>query len=247
MSDRGAAPNKVPSKLASNVPNKAPSKPAEREPVHRHRGTLLIVSGPSGTGKGTLIANLPTAGVPDIAFSVSHTTRTPRAGEIEGDHYHFVSVDTFKRMIEAGDFLEWAEVYGNYYGTSRQAVASLIDAGRDVVLDIDVQGAAQVRALFPEAVSVLVVPPSYDELYQRLHGRGLDDPQVIARRLAAAPLEIGRYEEYDHVILNDHVETASGLLAAILLARRSRLDRMHARVREVLNAFPDDDSPPQNS
>ncbi len=223
------------------------SDPVAHEPAHRPRGTLLIVSGPSGAGKGTLINKLPEAGVPDIAFSVSHTTRAARAGEVEGDHYHFVSVDSFKQMIEAGEFLEWAEVYGNFYGTSRQAVASLLDAGRDVVLDIDVQGAAQVRALFPEAVSVLVVPPSYDELCQRLHGRGLDDPQVIARRLAAAPQEIGRYEEYDHVILNDHVESASGLLAAILLARRSRLDRMHGRVRDVLNAFPDNEPQPQNS
>lgn len=210
-----------------------------------HPGELFILSAPSGAGKTTLIQILMTitGGVGDLAFSVSHTTRKPRVGEIDGRDYHFVDHFTFQEMMAGGAFLEWAEVHGNYYGTSRQEVFPRLEKGIDVLLDIDVQGAEQVIAQCLHAHSIFVLPPSYDDLERRLHRRGLDDAQAIARRLLVAREEIGRYDKYHYVIVNDDAHRASEVLAAIILEKRHRQERMQARVHEILRDFEDRVSP----
>lgn len=210
-------------------------------------GELFILSAPSGTGKTTLIQNLLNGGVipmGGLAFSVSHTTRRPRLGETDGRDYHFVSPETFQAMIAADAFLEWAEVHGNLYGTAREEVSSRLEMGIDVVLDIDVQGARQVLACCPEAHGIFVVPPSYADLEKRLRLRGLDDSEVIARRLAGALREIRRYDQYHYVIVNDDARRASEILAAIILEKRHRRERMQAQVHEILRDFEDRGSPP---
>jgi guanylate kinase len=204
------------------------------------RGDLFILSAPSGAGKTTLIQRmfeLAEGADARVGFSVSYTTRSPRAGEVDGRDYHFVSRERFAAMIAEGGFLEWAEVHGNLYGTARAAVFEQLDAGVDVVLDIDVQGAEQVLASYPEAVSVFVLPPSYAVLRERLIRRGLDDRAVIERRLAVSLSEIERYERYQYVIVNDDVDRASWALAAIVLEKRHRLERMQSRIDAVLASF----------
>lgn len=204
-----------------------------------HRGELFIVSAPSGSGKTTLIQNLFNGGFPGVAFSVSHTTRKPRGDEAHGREYHFVDHATFQAMIAADAFLEWAEVHSNYYGTSLAEVLPRLEQGIDVVLDIDVQGAERVLARHPEAHGIFVMPPSYEALEQRLHQRGLDDPEVIARRLAVSLKEIRCYERYHYVIINDDARRASEALAAIILEKRYRRERMLSRIEEVLQSFQD--------
>jgi len=206
-----------------------------------HRGELFIVSAPSGTGKTTLIQRLMDGGsaFERLAFSVSHTTRGPRAGEVDGRHYHFVERAVFERMIAEDRFLEWAEVHGNLYGTSWAEVLQRLEAGIDVLLDIDVQGAERVMARYPEAHSVFVLPPSFEDLAGRLRRRGLDGPEQIARRLAVSLWEIERYERYGYVIINDDAVRASDALAAIILAKRHRQARMRGRVHEILKSFQD--------
>ena len=204
------------------------------------RGELFILSAPSGTGKTTLIRNLLDGGsraVGNLHFSVSHTTRAPRREEVDGEHYHFVSRERFGRMIDEGAFLEWAEVHGHLYGTSRHEVLPRLDAGVDVLLDIDVQGAERVLAQDAGSVSVFVLPPSYEVLRERLHGRGLDDEEEIARRLAASLSEIKRYERYGYVIINRDAEQASTVLASIVLARRQRVERLREDVESIVRSF----------
>ncbi|HEX6202128.1 MAG TPA: guanylate kinase [Thermoanaerobaculia bacterium] len=208
------------------------------------RGELFILSAPSGTGKTTLIRSLLDGGsraVGDLCFSVSHTTRPPRRQEVDGEHYHFVSRDRFQRMIDDGAFLEWAEVHGNLYGTARDEVLPRLEAGIDVLLDIDVQGAARMLAQHAGSVSVFVLPPSYAVLRERLHGRGLDDEEEIARRLAASLSEIKRYERYDYVIINRDAEQASRVLASIVLARRQRVERQREGVESIVRSFESSD------
>lgn len=205
------------------------------------RGDLFILSAPSGAGKTTLIRKmfdngLFTAG--GIAFSVSHTTRAPRSGEVDGEDYHFVDQETFQGMIAGERFLEWAEVHNNYYGTAFDEVLPRLEAGVDVVMDIDVQGAERVLSRYPEAFSIFIMPPSYEALGQRLNQRGLDDPAQISRRLAVSLWEIKRYDRYQYVIINDDAQRASEMLAAIVLEKRQRLERMRERVAEVLEGFP---------
>jgi guanylate kinase len=210
-------------------------------------GELFILSAPSGAGKTTLIQNLGTvagSAAADVAFSVSHTTRKSRPGEIEGKDYHFVDHATFQEMIATGAFLEWAKVHGHYYGTSLQEVFPRLEQGIDVLLDIDVQGAEQVLARHPQAHSIFVMPPSYEDLERRLHGRGLDDGQAIARRLAVSVWEMSRYDRYHYVIVNDDARRASEALAAIILEKRHRRARMQARVQEILRDFEDRGSIP---
>lgn len=189
------------------------------------RGTLLIISAPSGAGKTTILRRVMAA-VPGLAFSVSHTTRGPRAGETDGVDYHFVSHDAFRQMRDVNAFLEWAEVHGNFYGTSRQEVSRLLDHGMDVILDIDVQGAKQVRncADLP-AVSLFIMPPSLDELEKRLRGRATDSDQTIQLRMANAHREMQEAESYDHVIVNESVDEAVDMMRAVILAERSRQRR----------------------
>lgn len=210
-------------------------------------GELFILSAPSGTGKTTLIQNLLNggfAGLSGLAFSVSHTTRKPRQREVDGRDYHFVDLETFQSMVADDAFLEWAQVHGNFYGTSRGEVFPRLEKGIDVVLDIDVQGAEQVLSHCPQAHGIFVVPPSYGDLETRLRRRELDDPQVITRRLAGALQEIRRYDRYHYVIVNDDARRASEILAAIILEKRHRRERMQARVHEILRDFEDRGSPP---
>ncbi|HBL30625.1 MAG TPA: guanylate kinase [Acidobacteria bacterium] len=207
-----------------------------------HRGELFILSAPSGAGKTTLIQALLKGGFArfgDIEFSVSHTTRAPRQGECDGVDYHFIDHATFLDMIAADRFLEWAQVHDNYYGTSRDEVAPRLERGVDVLLDIDVQGAEQVLARMPEAHSIFVMPPSFDALRQRLQGRGLDEPGRIARRLAVSLSEVERYERYGYVIINEDASRASEALAAIILEKRHRRERMLGRIQEILKDFQD--------
>jgi guanylate kinase len=203
-------------------------------------GELFIVSAPSGTGKTTLIGHLLQEGLPRLTgleFSVSYTTRKPRQGEIDGKDYHFVDHETFLSMIASTAFLEWAEVHGNYYGTAASEVFPRLERGIDVLLDIDVQGAERVLAKNPEAHGIFIMPPSYEDLERRLHKRGLDDPHVIAGRLAVSQQEMARYDKYQYVIINDDARRASDVLASIILEKRHRRERMQARVQEILSDF----------
>ena len=200
-------------------------------------GTLYIVSAPSGAGKTSLVRAL-LARDAGVAVSVSYTTRAPRSGEQEGVDYHFVGRERFLAMIGAGEFLEHAEVFGNYYGTGRAAVTAQLARGGDVILEIDWQGAQQVRQAFPDSVGVFILPPSREVLRARLNGRGKDDAAVIERRLQAAVEEISHYSEYDFIVVNDDFETALADLAAILRAVRLRLpaqtDRHETLLRQLL-------------
>ena len=185
-------------------------------------GQLFIISAPSGAGKTTILRQVM-LDLPGLAFSVSHTTRAPRVGEVNGRDYHFVDRDSFDRLRAAGDFLEWAEVHGNYYGTSKSGVTAQLAAGSDVILDIDVQGAHQVKGLGePRAISLFILPPSLAELKKRLSGRNTDSAEVIQLRLANAVREIGAASAYDHQISNDQLAEAVEMVKAVILAARSR-------------------------
>jgi guanylate kinase len=178
-------------------------------------GRLFILSAASGTGK-TSLANALIESVPNIEFSVSHTTRAPRPGEKYGVHYYFVSRDEFEMMVAAGQFLEHAQVFDNYYGTSRPQVEQRLRQGKSVILDIDWQGARSIKTRMPEAVSVFILPPSRAALEERLIKRGQDSPEVIARRMRDAVSEMRHYKEFDHVVVNDDFEAALGDLKAII-------------------------------
>lgn len=179
------------------------------------RGRLWVLSAPSGAGKTTLVRAL-TAARPGLRFSISYTTRPPRSGERDGTDYLFVSHDTFEEMVANDAFLEHAEVFGNRYGTGRAQVEALLAAGHDVILEIDWQGARQVRARMPECASVFIMPPSLAALEQRLRGRGTDDDAVIRRRLAQARDDIAHWSEFDYVIVNDRLADAEAALIAIV-------------------------------
>jgi len=185
------------------------------------RGTLFVISAPSGTGKTTILKEVM-ASVAGLSFSISHTTRSPRAGEQDGVDYHFVDRDRFLAMREQGVFLEWAEVHGNFYGTSRDAVAAALSDGTDIILDIDVQGCRQVREAASDAVSLFVVPPSWQELERRLTGRGTDSEETIRLRLANARREMVDADQYDYVVVNDDLAQAVTTMRAIIHAERSR-------------------------
>ena len=203
-------------------------------------GGLFILSAPSGAGKTTLIRGL-LAEVDDgsIHFSVSHTTRAPRHGEVDGRDYHFVSEERFRQMIADDEFLEWAQVHSNYYGTSKAEVVRRLENGQDVILDIDVQGAERLSHQFPEAHTVFILPPSMEELRRRLMERGLDESGEVARRLDVSLWEIRRYTEYDYVIINQDADIASRALIAIFLEKRYRRERVADAVEAVVAAFRD--------
>jgi len=205
----------------------------------RSRGDLFLLSAPSGAGKTTLIRGVlaELGGEGEIAFSISHTTRAPRAGEVDGGDYHFVDAATFRGMIADDAFLEWAEVHGNYYGTSKRAVLPLLELGIDVVVDLDVQGAERLMRSEPSAHSIFILPPTYRELVERLKGRGLDGEEAIARRLAVSLWEIRRYGSYQYVIVNDDADRARKALAAIILEKRYRRARMETSIAGVLADF----------
>jgi guanylate kinase len=183
-------------------------------------GKLFIVAAPSGAGKSTLV-NALLAREPGIALSISHTTRAPRPGDADGVQYHFVDRARFERMVAQGDFLEHADVFGNYYGTSRGAVERVLKAGRDVLLEIDWQGAGQVRCAMPECVSIFILPPSRAELERRLRARATDSEATIKKRLAASREEIAHADEFDCIVVNDRFEDAVAVLQAIVRDARA--------------------------
>lgn len=200
------------------------------------RGTLFVVAAPSGAGKTSLV-NALVERHPGVVLSVSYTTRPPRPGERDGTHYHFVSDVEFDRMVGAGEFLEHADVFGSRYGTGRDQVERALRAGNDVVLEIDWQGARQVRAAMTESQGIFILPPSRDALVERLRGRGQDSPEVIESRMAKAREEISHFQEFDFLIVNDDFETALGDLESVLRTQRLRLDRQRDRHRDLLRAL----------
>lgn len=189
------------------------------------RGSLIVISAPSGTGKTTLLKELFSR-LEAVTFSISHTTRSPRAGEEDGVDYHFVDKDTFRRMTEKEEFLEWAEVHGNFYGTSRKEVERFLEQGLDVFLDIDTQGARQVRERASgRCLSIFIAPPSWEEQERRLSGRGTDSPETIRLRLANARREMEDASLYDYLVINETVAEAVDVLEAIVITERSRTRR----------------------
>ena len=203
------------------------------------RGCVFVFSGPSGTGKTTLAWEVVRQ-VPRTEFSISYTTRAPREGEQEGVDYRFVERPEFERRRDAGEFVEWAEVFGNLYGTRRAELEQVVGGGCDIVLDIDIQGALQVRHALEDAVLVFILPPDFDALQRRLAGRGTERPEVIARRLAAARSEIERAFDFDYLVLNDSLEDAASRLRAIVHSERQRRFRQENILRQVLSSFPAD-------
>ncbi|MBO0721304.1 MAG: guanylate kinase [Blastocatellia bacterium] len=199
-------------------------------------GNLIIVSAPSGTGKTTLVKDIIKRDS-DIRSAVSYTSRSARAGEIDGVSYHFVTRDVFKQMIEHGDFLEWAEVHGNLYGTSRRMVDEWRAAGFDVILTIDVQGAETVRISYPEAIGIFIFPPSYQDLIGRLSARDGSSSGDLALRMQNALTEISQYHRFDYVVINDNLGKAIEELAAIILAERCRTTRRTESVDKILKTF----------
>ena len=191
-------------------------------------GNLYIVAAPSGAGKTTLVRLLLDK-EPEVKLSISYTTRPPRPGEADGREYHFVDTTQFRRMIDADEFLEWAEVHGNFYGTSKKWIAERLTAGADVLLEIDWQGAQQVRKLFPQAIGIFILPPSLAELERRLTGRGTDSADVIARRLAAAQAEMRHVGEFDYVIINNQLQEALDDLRTVVRASRLQFAAQKAR------------------
>ncbi|HET7832333.1 MAG TPA: guanylate kinase [Gallionella sp.] len=201
-------------------------------------GNLLVISAPSGAGKTSLVHALLDIN-PKIKLSISYTTRNPRPGEQDGRDYNFVDREAFLEMASSGEFLESAEVYGNLYGTSQTWISQEIGKGHDILLEIDWQGAAQVRRLFPGCVSIFILPPSLQALGQRLRGRAKDDPEVIAQRLAAAREDVAHVAEYDYVIINDNLNEALRELNAVVLSARLRcaeqLERHQALINQLQN------------
>lgn len=196
--------------------------------MNHSSGTLYIVSAPSGAGKTSLVTAL-IKDDPRVRVSVSHTTRAMRPGEIHGVNYHFVAHEAFKVLIAKGDFLEHAEVFGNFYGTSRSALQETLDQGFDLILEIDWQGAQQVRKLMPEARSIFILPPSQEALRQRLDGRGQDSEEIIAGRMKEAVSEMVHYDEYEYVIINDDFAVALEDLKAVFRSNRLVLKKQQQR------------------
>lgn len=200
----------------------------------QEKGILLVLSGPSGAGKGTICKYL-LAHNPSLKYSISATTRAPRTGELNGQSYHFVSKDAFQEMIAQDELLEHAEVYGNYYGTPKNYVQKLLDANLDVILEIDPQGAMQIKNKFPEAVFVLILPPSLTELSDRIYKRGTDTAEVIRHRLSKAVSELKFCaSKYDYLVINDEVNKASDKILAIITSEKCRVGRNMPVVEEII-------------
>jgi len=200
------------------------------------RGNLFVISAPSGSGKTTLVRRLLET-LDDVCFSISFTTRPLRGTERDGVDYHFVSEADFRARIADGEFLEWAEVHGNLYGSSRVETERIRSQGEDILLDVDVQGAAQVRKAQPDAVTLFVMPPSFDVLEDRLRGRRQDSEAVMEARLDEARHEIHHFKDYDFVLVNDSVERTSELLRAIVLAERARPHLLKERIQPIVDSF----------
>jgi len=199
----------------------------------RSRGSLFIIAAPSGAGKTSLV-NALLEKDDRLALSVSHTTRPPRPGEVSGEHYHFVSVAEFERMVNAGDFMEHARVFDHFYGTNRHSVAEQLDLGFDVILEIDWQGARQVRAVFPGCCSIFIIPPSLEALRNRLMGRGQDSEEVIQRRMRDAQAEISHWDEFEYLVVNDDFHTALEELLAIVNDHRQQKPHIMDKNKQIL-------------
>ena len=199
-------------------------------------GSLFIITAASGTGKTSLVKQL-LATTNDLTVSISHTTRAPRPGEIDGHHYHFIDKEAFVSAIGEGKFLEHAEVFGNYYGTAEASVRAQLEAGIDVILEIDWQGALQVKKIFTDATMIFILPPSLSTLRQRLAGRAQDSAEVIEQRLAGAVTEMAQYVHFDYVIINDNFEVALTELKAIIVADRQTLSRQQRHHRRIIDAL----------
>jgi guanylate kinase len=215
---------------------KSSSGPATDPQTSPRAGNVIVISAPSGTGKSTVVKRVLES-VAELTFSVSHTTRAPRPGEQDGREYFFVSLARFKRMIAAEDFVEWAEVHGNHYGTSWNELHNARKAGKDIVLDIDVQGHCKVRRRLPDAVSIFLLPPSFAELARRLRRRHLDAAEVIETRLKAARQEISHWSDYDYLVVNDRVSSAVRAVKTVILAARLRRQNQQGLVVHICETF----------
>ena len=198
--------------------------------------SVFIISAPSGSGKSTLVHRLLKS-VPLLTFSISYTTRPPRPAETDGVDYIFISRPEFEARLAKGEFLEYAEVFGNYYGTNRSTFEKAVHEGKDLVLDIDVQGARQLKVAIPEAISIFVLPPSREVLEQRLRARSQDTEEVIQRRLRGAAEEVRNYKQYDYVLINRELEESAARLTSIVRAERLRKAKMEEEVRPILESF----------
>ena len=200
------------------------------------KGNLIIITSPSGGGKGTLIREVRSA-IPEIAYSVSLTTRAPRWGEEDGRDYHFVTQQEFNDCIESNGFLEYAEVHGNLYGTSKAQTERFTNEGRDVILEIDVQGATSVMEKVPDAVSIFILPPSFEVLQARLTSRNTEDAADLELRLKNSRIEVSYYDRFKYLVINDEVRAASRAIASIILAERHLRSRQTESIRSILDSF----------
>lgn len=200
------------------------------------KGVLLVISGPSGAGKGTICKALLEKHK-DIYLSVSATTREPRDGEVHGVNYFFTSKEDFLKKVEEGDFLEHAEVYGNYYGTPKSSVQKMLDEGRDVILEIDIQGALKVKENWEEGIFIFILPPSMEELKQRIIKRGSETPESLMTRFKSAYKEINYISKYNYAVVNDEIDTAVAKLEAIIAAEKCRVDRMKNKILDSKEGF----------
>lgn len=198
------------------------------------KGLLIVISGPSGAGKGTLCRVLLKKNR-ELKLSVSCTTRSPRAGEKEGTSYFFIEKDKFNEMIEKDEFLEYAEVYGNYYGTPMSYVNKTLEEGNDVILEIDIQGALKVKNKYPDGVFIFIMPPTMEELKNRIKRRGSETEESLLRRFKSAFEELNYISSYNYVVVNDEIDTAVNKLESIILAERCRVDRVKSKVLEKIN------------
>lgn len=196
--------------------------------MSQEQGLLIVLSGPSGVGKGTVCSALRKRNVPFV-YSVSATTRSPREGEVDGVNYFFKTKAEFERMIEQGELLEWAQYVQHYYGTPRRFVEEQLNKGNDVLLEIEVQGAKQVKQKYPHGVFIFLMPPSLDELRERIIGRGTESKEAIEKRIAQAQLELNMLEQYDYIVVNDEVERACDRIEAIIMAEHCKRERMIKR------------------
>ena len=204
--------------------------------LRRMKGNLIIISSPSGGGKGTLIKEILKT-IPDIGYSVSMTTRSQRSGEIDGQHYNFVSREEFEAFRAEGGFLEWAEVHANYYGTSRALTDKITSEGNDVILEIDVQGAAWVLTRVPDAISIFIMPPSFEALTHRLTARATETPEQLSLRLRNSFDEMSGYTNFEYVVVNDDIPTAAKRLESIILAERQKRIRQTDVIKDILGSF----------